>query len=107
MLNKFWSSLTSVLSVFFDEIKVHQTMFLNACKSDNDELVNVLLEFSDIDPSVDDNYAIRMASIYGHVAVVDRLLQDGGVDPSNYKNYAIRLASGKGHIAVVNRLLQD
>ena len=60
-----------------------------------------------LDPSADDNYAIRAASENGHIAVVDRLLQDGRVDPSADDNHAIRMASHCGHIAVVDRLLQD
>ena len=60
-----------------------------------------------VDPSAGNNEAIRRASGYGRVDVVDRLLQDVRVDPSADSNYAIRYASCNGHIAVVDRLLQD
>ena len=62
-----------------------------------------------MDPSADDNDAIRVASHNGHIAVVDRLLQDGAgrVDPSAVNNSAICWANYNGHIAVVDRLWQD
>ena len=75
-----------------------------------------------VDPSADNNYAIRFASFYGHIAVVDRLLQEGRVDPSaddiiticcdgrvisSEAISAFGWASICGHIAVVERLLQD
>jgi hypothetical protein len=60
-----------------------------------------------VDPSADDNYAVRWAAWYGHLAVVDRLLQDKRVDPSARDNSAVRLAAQNGHLAVVERLLQD
>jgi ankyrin repeat protein len=69
------------------------------------ELFILLLTF--VDPSFQDNIAIRNASQRGHVAVVDRLLQDERVDPSANDNEPIRVASEKGFVAVVDRLLAD
>ncbi len=51
--------------------------------------------------------AIILASLYGHIAIVNRLLQDNRVDPGDGDNYAIIIASQKGYLTVVNRLLQD
>ena len=70
-------------------------------------IVNQLLEDPRVDPSANNNYAIRLASEHGHIAVVNRLLEDPRVDPSAYFNYAIQWASELGHGAVVNRLLED
>jgi surface antigen len=69
------------------------------------EMVELLLPF--VDPSTLNNYAIRIASLNGHLEVVVRLLQDGRVDPSALNNDAFGCASEKGHLAVVDRLLQD
>jgi hypothetical protein len=66
-----------------------------------------LLQDPRVNPSADNNSAIRLASQFGHIAVVDRLLQDPRVDPSADNNSAIYLASQFGHIAVDERLLQD
>jgi hypothetical protein len=60
-----------------------------------------------VDPSIGRNYAIRAASGFGNLAVVDRLLQDSRVDPSDFYNDAIIIASKNSHLAVVERLLQE
>jgi hypothetical protein len=60
-----------------------------------------------VDPSADDNHAIRLSSEYGHIEVVKLLMGDPRVDPSADDNHAIRLASENGHIEVVNLLLAD
>jgi surface antigen len=74
-------------------------------KLDGLEMVELLLPF--VDPSAEDNYAIRWASQNGHLAVVERLLKDERVDSSANDNHAIRSSSEKGYVAVVERLLQD
>ena len=110
MSNNFWKSFSIVLHVLFDEIENQQKVFTDAYNNSDDvELVNMLIEYTEIDVSATNNSAIRLASRNGHIAVVDRLLQDvtGRVDPSDANNSAIRLASQYGHIAVVDRLLQD
>ena len=63
-----------------------------------------------MDPSDILNAAIRNASEYGHVDIVDILLRlpvTRGVDPSELLNDAIRSASEYGHVEVVDRLLQE
>jgi hypothetical protein len=77
-----------------------------ACKSGNLAEVNRLLALG-VDPSANDNTAIRWASLYGYLDVVNRLLLDPRVDPSANDNIAIRWASLYGHLDVVNRLLLD
>jgi len=57
------------------------------------EAVNVL------DQSL--NFAIRIASEYGHTDVVRLLLADSRVNPSADNNFAIRSASANGHADVV------
>ena len=52
-----------------------------------------------VDPSAEDNQAIRMASMKGHLAVVDRLVQDLRVDPSTGDNQAIQIASEHGRLS--------
>ena len=60
-----------------------------------------------VDPSVENNYAIRLASDNGHLYVVRYLLKDKRVDPSHMNNYAIRFSSENGHTDVVRELLKD
>jgi hypothetical protein len=70
-------------------------------------VIERLLQDERVDPSADNNYAVRLAAENGQLAIVDRLLQDQRVDPSADNNYAVRLAAENGHLAVVDRLLQD
>ena len=110
MSNNFWKSFSIFLHVLFDEIEIQQKVFTEAyTKSDDVELVNLLIKNTEIDVSADNNNAIRWTSQLGHVAVVDRLLQEdrSRVDPSVDNNFAIQWASRNGHIAVVDRLLQE
>jgi ankyrin repeat protein len=58
-----------------------------------------------VDPTTEDNYAIRWASQKGYLEIV-RLLLKHGADPTDNKNEAIRMASREGHLEVV-RLLID
>ena len=61
---------------------------------------------SGIDPSVDNNLAVRDAAHNGHLVVVEFLLKDRRIDPSAH-NQAIREAVDNGHTAVVELLLKD
>ena len=73
----------------------------------HDEVVELLLENPRVDPSAEDNYAIRKASQAGEVEVVKLLLKDPRVDPSANYNDAIGIASRNGHHKVVELLLND
>lgn len=66
-----------------------------------------LMHVASIDPSADNNFAIRIASKMGHLRVVELLLRDPRIDPSALDNEAIRRANEAGHREVVKRLLQD
>lgn len=58
-----------------------------------------------VDPSANNNYAIRVASQTGNVKVVKMLMNVKGVDPGAHNNQAIGLACSEGHIDVVKALL--
>jgi hypothetical protein len=58
-----------------------------------------------LDPSHDDNYAIRWASRNGYTEVVELLLKDPRVDPSDCNNTALRWACIFGHKEVVQLLI--
>ena len=82
--------------------------------NDWDEVIEVgILKFvknlidKGFDPSIDDNYAIQLASYNGHTEVVKLLLDDPRVDPTVGNNFAIRMSSEYNHPDVVKLLLQD
>jgi ankyrin repeat protein len=68
------------------------------------QVVAMLLRDKRIDPSVQDNYAIRFASANGHKDVVELLLRDKRVDPTAYNNFAIHQAKKNGHPETVSVL---
>lgn len=71
---------------------LHHVRFIQAMEDHDDEAALTILEDTGIDPSFDENLAIRVASENGLVKVVARLLDDPRVDPSACNNYAIRNA---------------
>jgi ankyrin repeat protein len=75
----------------------------------NDKILATISLLKDprIDPSVDNNFAIRHAAKRGHSQTVKILLQDSRVDPSADNNYAIQYSSWYGHEEVVEMLLKD
>ena len=75
-----------------------------ACKNNNPLLLEKLLKISKIDPSANNQCAIRWAAEYGHLQVVETLFQDPRVDPSINDQYAIRSASEYGHLQIVETL---
>ena len=117
-LHNFLDTINQVCEPFSDlsEIKQIQRLAHTICYNEEFtsafvlgriDVVDRLLRGAHVDPSANDNRAIRMASSGGHLAIVDRLLQDPRVDPSVHKNRAVRHASECGHLDVVDRLLQD
>jgi len=58
-----------------------------------------------LDPSLDDNKAIKWSSRHGNEHAVRFLLGDERVDPSSRNQQAIRFASGWGHSKVIKELL--
>jgi len=95
-----WLLKLPTMSLTFDTFKSILT-------NEHVELVQLFLKLTDIDPSAEDNYAIRTASNNGHVDVVKVLLADPRTDPSAQDNIAICIASVKGHTDIVNVLLAD
>ena len=67
-------------------------------------VAKALLQVSRVDPTADDNSAIRWASAKGHLAVVEELLQDRRADPTAVD---IRLVRIWGRTSVLEALRQD
>jgi hypothetical protein len=78
-----------------------------ASRNGRTAIVQLLLADSRVDPSVDEDDAIKLASARGHDSVVKLLLADPRVDPAADSSEAIRNASFNGHASVVELLLAD
>jgi ankyrin repeat protein len=65
------------------------------------------LKDSRIDPSAENNWAIRYAAAKGKLEVVKYLmsLKDSRIDPAANNNYAIQYAAARGHLEVVKYLM--
>ena len=70
------------------------------------KLCNYFCQDDRVDPSANDNYAIRLASEKGHLEVVEVLLRDKRVNPCSCGKQAIKQASKNGHVEIV-RILQE
>ena len=81
-----------------------QDVFQEACRFGHIAVVKALLADKRVDPTDDDNCAIRWASYYGRIEVVKALLADKRVDPTARNNEAIRDAGWNGRTEVVKLL---
>ena len=74
-------------------------------KNNNFEEFRLLFNDKKIDPSWDENYAIRYACKCGHVEIVKSLLNDSRVDPSANYNYCLFISVQIGNLDIVKLLL--
>ena len=70
-------------------------------------IITEMLKDKNVDPSYNNNHAIRGASENGYVELVKLLLSDSRVDPSTVDNWAIQEASRYGYEQVGELLLRD
>src|SRR3989304_6063778 len=67
--------------IYYDLLK--SSVFKTYAEKGDIEIVELLLADHRVDPSANDNHAIRLASSKGHDKVVKLLLADSRVDPSS------------------------
>lgn len=58
-----------------------------------------------MDPTAQNNSAIKFSSTYGHLEIVKLLLNCKDVDPTIERNWPIRMSASNGHLGVVQLLL--
>jgi len=87
--------------------KAHRVILGERKKWSDPDVFKEILKEEGVDPSADDNYAIRWAAQNGHLEVVKLLLKDKRVDPGAVDNAAIQWASRDGHLEIVKLLLED
>ena len=88
-----------------------QYEFIEACQIGDFDKVKSLLVNEKVNPTYNNNYAIRLASENGHYNVLKLLLGDNRVinffKIADDSNWAIRWASQNGHYNIVKLLLED
>jgi len=84
-------------------------LFIHAIEIGYYVLVDYLLsnKVLDIDPSINENKAIILASDKGHVQIVKRLMDDKRVNPGDVDNWAVVSALIKGYVDVAEILISD
>ena len=80
--------------------------FIDAIKFNKLDIIDNLINRG-VDPSIENNWGIRLASSKGHLNIVNRLLLDSRVNPTSQNNEAIKMALQNNYMNIVNRLLQD
>lgn len=103
--------LVSKLKNVTDEMLINYIKDLSTIDSEERriqvKIIKGLIKNKNIDPSVNNNEAIMIASENGHVDVVRALLENDKVNPSSSDYGALEAASRKGQVDVVRVLLAD
>lgn len=84
-----------------------QLIFDICCKYNHHKLCKILLEDERLDPSFNNNVAIRYATINNNPRVVELLLKDSRIDPTVCEWYIIYGACIAGHIDIIKLFLND
>lgn len=83
-----------------------ELLYLAAANGHTD-IVRLLLEEGEAEPSVRNSMSIRLASENGHAEIVHLLLVDGRADPTALDNYCLKQAIEERRMEVVRILLED
>ncbi len=114
LVSKEWNEVAWQAFYKTVSLEIKNLIFIKACRKGRFHSAQKIIEQdtfiaynNKVDPSADDNAAIKQASGKGRVDVVRLLLQDVRVNPSAHNNCAIKWSSENGRTDVVKLLLQD
>lgn len=82
-----------------------QQKLVHSCRENLPSQLREVLQ--EIDPTFDNNLAIRTAARHGSVDALRVLLRDKRADPTTHDNYALRVARACGYKHVVRLLVLD
>lgn len=77
----------------------------NASKFGDEQLITLILQYTDVDARVEDNYCIKIACAYGNLNVVKLLLKHGAVDIDVHADYCLMQAIDNGHTDIALEIL--
>lgn len=97
------------LSILSTDIKLSKLYFCYnyAVTYGHTSVVKLLLTNDNIDPAIDNNNAIKIASKKGYIDIVKNLLATNNINPAVLNNYPIRTSAENNHIDVLKILLSD
>ena len=96
-----------VLKVLYHTNQHPKHPFIIAAANGRTEIVRMFLKDKNINPSMQDNKAIKDASTKGVYSTVKLLLSDGTVNPGAQNSISILLAAKHGHESIFRALLVD
>jgi hypothetical protein len=88
-------------------MSIKQKDFYNAIINNNLKKAKKLLSNNKVNPSLDNNYAIRLSASCGYTSIVEILLNDKRVNPNVLRNIPLMDAITEGCFNVVELLLKD
>ncbi|KAJ3000905.1 hypothetical protein HDV02_002368 [Globomyces sp. JEL0801] len=71
------------------------------------DIVQTMLNIPSVDPSLNNQFAVRIAAQDGYPECLELLLTDSRVDPAVDNNFPVCLASQNGHLKCLEILLKD
>jgi hypothetical protein len=104
-INNFDHDIQNVLYKAINDLNENERNLINASKSGDVDTISELIK-SGTNTHVQNDYAIRLASNYGHFEVVKILLENGINILNEQVNEALNIASQKGYLDIVNILLK-
>jgi hypothetical protein len=87
------------------DVKSQEDKFNKSCMSGDmvtfDNLISI------IDPSKNNNLAVRLTATYGNIEILNKLLEINNVNPADLDNRAFQDAAKYGNLEIIKRLLKD
>ena len=100
-----------IMKILYNNIKIDKNIlndsFKLACIYGYSKIVEILLKNKDINPDIEDNKMLQLASKNGDLQIVKLLLNDKQIDPNTNDNYPLMIASEKGYLEIVKILIKD
>lgn len=104
-----WYKLISQNKLFETNIDNNYMICWAICQGtpQSTNIINSLLKHAIIDPSINNNEAVCLASFYGRSEILELLMSDPRVDPTVNDNISIACASMNGHPDTIKILLKN
>lgn len=100
--------LSEIVKLLLNDVRIEnaklQDAFIGAVEYGHSKVVQIFLD-AGVDPSADNNYALRCAVDMGNENLVNILLKDERIEPSALHNEAIYKATKKGFVKITELLL--
>ena len=105
------NNCVNIIRLLLENLKIENTIInaalLSAAERGNEEIVELLLLDSRVDPATNNNSVIKFLAEKGSVKLVQLLLSDSRVDPTVDNNFVIDIVCINKHVDIMRLLLKD